>query len=113
MSLLLEQGDVVECDFDPAKGHEPTKRRPALVVSVSYFNNALSSLTVVCPITSAAHRHPLHVEIPEGNVAYGFICVEQLRAVDLNRRNCVKIGERLDETTMSTVLEALGGIFGI
>jgi mRNA interferase MazF len=113
MSPLLEQGDIVECDFDPARGHEPAKRRPALVVSVGYFNNALSSLTVVCPITSATHRHPLHVEIPEGNAAYGFICVEQLQTLDLNQQNCTKHEGRLDDETMSTVLEALGGIFGI
>jgi mRNA interferase MazF len=109
----LEQGDIVECDFDPAKGHEPAKRRPALVVSVGYFNNALSSLTVVCPVTSAIHRHPLHIEVPEGNAVHGFVCVEQLRALDLSRRNCSKLEGGLDEETMSTVLEALGGIFGI
>jgi mRNA interferase MazF len=113
MNPFLEQGDIVECNFDPARGHEPARRRPALVVSVSYFNNALSSLTVVCPITPAAHLHPLHIEIPEGNTAYGFICIEQLRVLDLTQRNCAKLEGKLDEKTMSTVLEALGGIFGI
>ncbi|MDR2108260.1 MAG: type II toxin-antitoxin system PemK/MazF family toxin [Coriobacteriales bacterium] len=28
---MLEQGDLIELDFDPTKGHEPAKRRPALV----------------------------------------------------------------------------------
>lgn len=50
--MLFEQGDLIEVDFNPTVGHEPAKRRPALVVSAGYFNNVVSSLTVVCPITS-------------------------------------------------------------
>ena len=113
MSLLYEQGDIIELDFDPTKGHEPTKRRPALVVSVGYFNNILSSLTVVCPITSLSNGHPLHIEVNAGNAVDGCICIEQLRAVDLSKRNCRKLGDQMDGKTMSVVLEAIGGIFGI
>ena len=113
MSQLLEQGDIIEVDFDPTKGHEPTKRRPALVVSVGYFNNVLSSLTVVCPITSVANKHPLHIEIAPDNPTQGFICIEQLRAVDLAKRSYKKLEGKLDEATMSSVLEAIGGVFGI
>jgi len=113
MSPLLEQGDVIEVDFDPTKGHEPARRRPALVVSVGYFNNVLSSLTVVCPITTTANKHPLHIEIPPGNPVEGFVCIEQLRSLDISKRNCLKHDGALDKTTMSTILEAIGGIFGI
>jgi mRNA interferase MazF len=113
VSALFEQGDIIEVDFDPTKGHEPARRRPALVASVGYFNNVLSSLTVVCPITSTASRHPLHIEIAPGNPAIGSICIEQLRAVDLSRRNCSATKGKLDEDTMATVLEVIGGVFGI
>jgi len=113
MSELFEQGDLVEVDFDPTKGHEPAKRRPALVVSVGFFNNVLSSLTVVCPITSTPSRHPLHIEVAPGNPCEGYICIEQLRAMSLSRRNCKKLDGKLDETTMSAVLEAIGAVFGI
>jgi mRNA interferase MazF len=113
MSSLLEQGDIVEYDSGPGKEHKLAKQHLAVIVSVGYFSNALSSLTVLCPITTTTQRHPLHIEIPKGNSAHGFICVERLRALDLNQRNCVKLEGKLDEETMSTVLEALGGIFGI
>ena len=113
MSLLLEQGDIVVVDFEPTRGHEPIKTRPALVVSVGFFNNVLSSLTVVCPISTAPSAHPLHIEIPCGNPAEGYICIEQLRAIDVSKRGCRKLEGRLDEATMSTVLEAIGGIFDI
>ena len=81
---LYEQGDIIEVDFDPTLGHEPKKMRPALVVSVGYFNNVLSSLTVVCPITSTVNGHPLHVEIASDNAVHGCVCLEQIRAIDLN-----------------------------
>jgi mRNA interferase MazF len=113
LSSLYSQGDIIEVDFDPTLGHEPAKRRSALVVSVDFFNNVVSDLTVICPITSTASRHPLHVELPENGVLRGFICIEQIRAVDLTKRNCTQLGERLDKETMTTVLEAIGGIFGI
>jgi mRNA interferase MazF len=113
MSQLYEQGDIVELDFDPTKGHEPTKRRPALVVSVGYFNNVLSSLAVVCPITSVDNGHPLHIRIAPGNATSGFVCVEQLRAVDFGKRRCQKLEGSLDVETMGTILEAIGGVFGI
>lgn len=31
--MVFEQGDIIEVDFDPTRGHEPQKKRPALVVS--------------------------------------------------------------------------------
>ena len=113
--MLFEQGDLVMLDFDPTVGHEPHKLRPALVVSVGFFNNVLSSQVVVCPITSQSNGHPLHINIADGTVVEGCVCTEALRAVDLNnpKRHAKHLGSSLDEDTMSRVLEALGGIFGI
>ena len=113
--MMLEQGDLIELDFDPTLGHEPRKMRPAVVLSVGFFNNVLSSLVVVCPITSNVNGHPLHVEIAEGNSVDGCVCTEAVRAVDLASpmRHARSLGSALDEETMSRVLEAIGGIFGI
>ena len=111
--MMFEQGELVEVSFDPTVGHEPQKRRPAVVVSVGVFNNVLSSLQVVCPITSRVNGHPLHVEIREGNAVRGCVCLEAMRAIDLQARGACSMGEFLDEATMSRVLEGVGGIFGI
>ena len=112
---LYEQGDIIEVNFNPTVGHEPQKRRPALVVSVGYFNNFISSLTVVCPIASTVNKHPLHIEIPEGSTVSGCICVEQMRAIDLNNplRQAEHLHESLDRETMALVLDAIGAIFDI
>ncbi|MDR1730903.1 MAG: type II toxin-antitoxin system PemK/MazF family toxin [Synergistaceae bacterium] len=48
--MSFRQGDIVEVSFDPTRGHEPKKTRPALVVSNDTFNGA-TSMPVVCPIT--------------------------------------------------------------
>ena len=113
--MLVEQGELIELDFNSTVGHEPQKLRPALVVSVGYFNNVLSSLVVVCPITSTDNGHPLHIKVAEGNAAQGFVSVEALRAVDLENpaRHARSLDGYLDEETMSRVLEAIGGVFGI
>ena len=110
---LYEQGDLIEMDFSPSVGHEPAKVRPAVVVSVGYFNNIASSLTVVCPITSTVNGHPLHIELPAACPVHGCICIEQMRTVDLGRRFRSSFGERLDAETMSTVLNEIGAVFGI
>lgn len=111
--MLIQQGDIVTIDFDPTVGHEPMKTRPAVVVSVDFFNNVLSSLVVVCPITSTVNGHPLHIEIEEGGLVHGCICLEQVRSVDLNARNVRSHGEKISHATMAKVLDGLGAIFGI
>ncbi len=111
--MLAEQGDLILVNFNPTLGHEPKNRRPAVVASSGYFNNVISSLAMVCPITTAAHPHPLHIEVPEGLPVRGRICMEQLRGVDLANplREAEALDVRLDASTMSQVLEAIGAIF--
>ena len=113
--MLWEQGDYIQMNFDPTVGHEPQKLRPALVVSVGHFNNVVSSLVVVCPITSANNGHPLHIELPENAPVQGCVCMEAIRAVDLAdpRRAARSLDACADEQTMGRVLEALGAIFDL
>ena len=113
--MLFEQGDLIELDFDPTVGHEPQKRRPALVVSVGHFNNVISSLVVVCPITSTANKHPLHIELPDDLPVAGCVCVEAVRALDLNSpsRSARSLDSCVDRETMAKVLDALGAVVGI
>jgi len=108
--MLCEQGDIIEVSFDPSYGHEPQKRRPALVVSTDAFN-LRSSLTAVCPITSTDNGYPLHVRIDADDV-HGFVCVEALRTLDLQSRRCERVSVA-DATAMGEVLSLIGAIFGI
>ncbi|HAM14917.1 MAG TPA: hypothetical protein DCP91_03455, partial [Eggerthellaceae bacterium] len=79
VAVIFSKGDIVEFDFSPSVGHEPTGRRPALVVSRDKFNLS-TSMTLVCPITTRANPFPLHLELPAGLETYGVVAVEQVRA---------------------------------
>ncbi|GHT78472.1 endoribonuclease ChpB [Actinomycetota bacterium] len=109
--MSYPQGSIVEVSFDPSLGHEPQKTRPAVVLSVEKVN-LMSSLTVVAPITTNNNRYPLHIEIAPDNAAEGFVCIEQIAAIDLSARKHNRLGE-LDSETMAYVLDAVGAVFGI
>ena len=84
-------------------------------MSVGYFNNVISSLTVVCPIISIANAHPLHIELDPNNAVKGCVCIEQMRAIDLNNpaRGVEHLGSMIDSATMSHILDAIGAVFNI
>ncbi len=110
MVSIFEQGDIIQLDFEPHKGHEPSKVRPALVVSSDSFNRR-SSLTAVCPITTTNSGYPLHVGIVTEEVM-GFACIEQLRTLDLSARKCRFVAKASAEE-MDMVLSYIGAVFGI
>lgn len=64
MTIKIHQGDIVTIDFEPSKGHEIKKRRPALVVSRDAYNLATPFL-IVCPITSTLRERPYLISLEE------------------------------------------------
>lgn len=106
---IFDQGDIVEVDFDPTRGHEPQKKRPALVVS-SYDFNISNSMTIVCPISSREKEFFLHEPLPETCCARGSVIMEQVRAIDLEARPCRLLG-RLDDDTLEPILTCLRSFF--
>ena len=107
--MIFDQGDIVEVDFDPTRGHEPQKKRPALVVSTWEFNMS-NSMTIVCPISSRERSFPLHEKLPEDCCVGGFVIMEQVRALDLEARPCRKLG-RLDDAALEPILVCLRSFF--
>ena len=107
--MFFEQGDIVDISFDPTIGHEPKKKRPALVISSNDFNSS-TSMTIVCPITTKDNGFFLHEPMPAGHDVYGFIVMEQLRAVDLMARRAKKI-DHLNEKEMKPILSCIKSFF--
>lgn len=107
--MIYQQGDIVEFDFNPALGHEPKNRRPAVVVSNFDFNSA-TSMTLVCPITRSNTSFFLHEPIPEEYAVEGAVVMEQLRAFDLEKRKAKKI-DTLSEEDMRPILICLSSFF--
>jgi mRNA interferase MazF len=68
----MRRGDVVWVDLDPARGSEPDKRRPAVVVSNDGANRRAQVLNrgfvTVVPVTSTTTRaYPFQVSLPAGS----------------------------------------------
>ena len=111
MKVCPEAGDIIIISFDPQRGHEFKKKRPALVVS----NSALSRLTgmvFACPITSTVRHFPLRVQLDERTKTHGEIACDQLRSLDFIERGYEKV-EEVPHDILREALEILDDIIGI
>lgn len=106
---IYDQGDIVEVGFDPTRGHEPAKTRPALVVS-SYDFNISTSMTIVCPISSRERPFFLHEMLPGGLPVEGSVIMEQVRAIDLDARRTTLLGH-LPQEQLDPILVCLRSLF--
>ncbi|MGC1206891.1 MAG: type II toxin-antitoxin system PemK/MazF family toxin [Ornithinimicrobium sp.] len=80
----IESGSVWFCDFDPVRGHEQGRDRPALVVSSEFHLNLTGKeLVTVLPLTSVQRPGWLHrVRIDAGG---GWVITEQVRTLAAQR----------------------------
>ncbi|WP_246215582.1 type II toxin-antitoxin system PemK/MazF family toxin [Listeria valentina] len=62
VTYIPRQGDLVTLDFEPSKGYEIGKKRPALVMSTRKYNRS-THLVIVCPITSTEKERPFLVPV--------------------------------------------------
>lgn len=62
---IPERNDIVWLDFEPTKGKEIGKYRPALVLSGKAYNKA-TGLLICCPISTSIRGAP--TEVPVSNL---------------------------------------------
>ena len=104
-----ERGDLVWLDFDPQAGREQSGRRPALVMSPRSYHQ-VSSLMIVCPITSTHRGYPFEVALPEGLRIQGFVLVDQVKSLDRHVRRVEPAGrvpDRIVEEVIARLLPLL------
>jgi mRNA interferase MazF len=68
---LANRGEVWLADFEPVRGHEQGRQRPAVILSTDQFNNGPAALVVVVPLTTTERaRMPLRVRVnpPDGGL---------------------------------------------
>lgn len=103
-----KHGEVWQVDFDPVRGHEQGRRRPAVIVSADIFNEGPAQLVVVCPLTSRQRSIGSRVPVapPDGGVrVQSFVICEQIRTISTDR-----IGPhlgKLSPQTMAAIEERL------
>jgi len=105
-----KRGDLYLVQFDPARGHEIQKTRPALVIQ-NDIGNQYSPVTIVAAMTSKLSPSPYPVEVvvapSKGNglSVPSAIQLSQIRSVD--RERLVKRIGTLDAATMRKVDRAI------
>ena len=104
------RGDIYLVEFDPARGHEIQKTRPALVIQ-NDIGNRHSSVTIVAAITSRLSPTPYPVEVivaptkTNGLTVASAIELGQIRSVDRGR--LLKRLGFIDAVTMRKVDDAI------
>lgn len=83
-SLTVRRGEVWWVDFDPTRGSEIRKTRPAVVLSANALNRARRTAVVVPLSTGPRARPPIVVATPSAGAGSVAIC-DQVRAVDKSR----------------------------
>jgi mRNA interferase MazF len=105
----MKRGEVWWTEFDPAKGVEVRKTRPAIILSVDQINRARGSVIVV-PLSTAPRPYPpISVAVSSAGRPSIAKC-DQMRAVDksrLTRRLGVLSQEEL-RTVETAVRQVLG-----
>lgn len=98
------KGDVVWLDFDPQRGREIKKTRPALVLSSQKYNEK-TSLGLFVPITSSIKGYPFELAIDTKDVKGAILC-DQVRSLDWQDRR-VKFITKAPSNVVSTALSKL------
>jgi mRNA interferase MazF len=101
---IPRRGDIVWLEFEPQKGKEIQKTRPALVISPESYNHKVG-LMLCAPITSKIKNYPFEVKCQFDKIE-GVILADQVRSFDYNARN-VKFIAQCKEETIVEVIEKL------
>jgi mRNA interferase MazF len=107
--VKFKRYDIYWVEFDPARGSEMRKTRPAVIVSLDVLNQALKTV-VVCPLTTQLHpewRSRVLVKV-RGKVAE--IAADQIRTISKSR-----LGKRvgsLSAADAAALRRLLGEMYG-
>lgn len=88
---IPDRNDIVLLDFEPTKGREIGKYRPALVLSSKAYNQK-SGLLICCPISTSIRG--VATEVPINNLEYPSVVASNLiSTLDWSERKVKKIAE--------------------
>jgi mRNA interferase MazF len=82
------RGEIWRVDFDPVRGHEQGRARPALIISNDVLNHGAANMVTVIPVTTKARpiRAFLRIDPPEGGLPQtSYLICDQVRTVSKQR----------------------------
>ena len=96
--MAIKQFEIWLADLNPARGTEPGKTRPVVIIQTDLLNETHPS-TIICPITSKVNNEILllRVHLKKNQLEkLSDILVDQIRAID-NKRLVKKVGKLTNE----------------
>ncbi len=96
-----KEGDVIWLEFNPQKGKEIQKTRPALTISPHSYN-LKTGLGLFMPITSKIKGYPFEVIINKDEIQGAILC-DQIRSLDWKARKA-KFAMRVPLSIMEEVI---------
>lgn len=87
-SMMYGRGDIVFINLDPTRGHEQSKTRPCVIISIDQYNTGASEMLVVIPLTSRHRVLSWFVEIKgkqTGLMNTSYAICDQIRTVTTER----------------------------
>lgn len=92
--MKIKQYDIWLADLNPARGTEPGKTRPVVIVQTDLLNDSHLS-TIICPVTTNVKQEIklLRVHLKKNQLKeISDVLVDQIRAID-NKRLIKHLGE--------------------
>lgn len=89
---IPKRNHIVWLDFDPTKGKEIGKYRPALVLSSEEYNRK-SGLLICCPISTSARGAPTEVPIDNIENQYSVVAANLIQTLCWKERKVKFITE--------------------
>lgn len=106
---IPNRGDIIWIDFDPQKGKEIGKIRPALVLSSKAYN-VQKGLLICCPITSSMRGGAEEYEINGLDKKSAVVC-SIVQTLSWKHRS-VSLIKKSDKKTLKNVLVRLLPLIG-
>jgi mRNA interferase MazF len=91
-SYVPKRNHIVWLDFNPTKGKEIGKYRPALVLSSEAYNRKLG-LLICCPISSSARGVPTEVAVHNMENEYFVVAANLIQTLSWKERKVKFISE--------------------
>ncbi len=110
VAYIPERSDVVWLDFDPTKGKEIGKYRPALVLSSRQYHQA-TGLMICCPVSTSIRGGLTEVAI-DGLDRPSVVAANMVQTLDWRARK-VKFVLKAEESTMIAVYQRLLPLMGV
>lgn len=107
---IPERADIIFLDFDPTKGNEIGKYRPALVLSSKVYHQK-TGLLICCPISTSIRGHITEVII-EGLDKPSVVAASIVQTLSWQKRNA-KFISKANHETFTEVLQRLLPLLGV